>query len=368
MDVLTPDTPAQLAEALAQCAAEQKSFEIAGHRTKTRLGGPIRGERRISTERLTRVVEYDSADLTISVEAGLAYADLVRIVAEKNQMVALDPPFGARATVGGVIASNGSGPRRRWHGTARDVVIGMQVAGVDGKLIQSGGMVVKNVAGLDMGKLHIGALGTLGAIAVVNFKLLPLPVATRTFVLERETAGDIVAARDKLLESILQPLAMDVLNPAAASRVGLKGFCLLVEAGGNAALLERYQRELAGYRVIDDVIWRQVAGFTEKFLEEHARGCVVRISTQLRELSTVLDKFHGPLVARAGNGVCYAYCEQPPQFMPPFKCVIEYSPEPREEGLALWPSPGKDLEVMRRVKHLLDPANLSNPGRYYGCL
>src|SRR5256886_13255208 len=98
-------------------------------------------------------------------------------------MVPLDPPFSQGATVGGVIASNTSGPRRRLYGTARDLVIGMTFATLEGKLVQSGGMVVKNVAGLDMGKLMIGSFGTLAAIAVVNFKLLPMPAANATFVI-----------------------------------------------------------------------------------------------------------------------------------------------------------------------------------------
>ena len=92
-------------------------------------------------------------------------------------MVPLDPPFAEAATVGGVVAANSSGPRRRLYGTARDLVIGMQFATLEGKLVQSGGMVVKNVAGLDMAKLMIGSFGTLAAIAVVNFKLLPMPEA-----------------------------------------------------------------------------------------------------------------------------------------------------------------------------------------------
>src|SRR5207253_4650689 len=89
--------------------------------------------------------------------------------------------FAEQATVGGVVAANSSGPRRRLYGTARDMVIGMTFATLEGKLVQTGGMVVKNVAGLDMGKLMIGSFGTLAAIAVVNFKVHPIPV-TRTFL------------------------------------------------------------------------------------------------------------------------------------------------------------------------------------------
>src|SRR4029453_5257797 len=93
------------------------------------------------------------------------------------------PPFAEHSTVGGVIATKSSGPRRRLYGTARDLVIGMTFATVEGKLVQSGGMVVKNVAGLDMGKLMIGSFGTLAAIAVVNFKVMPMPELERSFLL-----------------------------------------------------------------------------------------------------------------------------------------------------------------------------------------
>src|SRR5262249_26976209 len=153
-------------------------------------------------------------DLTISVEAGITYCALSRMLAEHRQMIPLDPPFADAATVGGILAANSSGPRRRLYGTARDLVIGMKFATLEGKLVQSGGMVVKNVAGLDMGKLMIGSFGTLAAIAVVNFKLLPMPEMERTFLM---TFGDLaaaLAARDRILASVLQPSALDLLNPA----------------------------------------------------------------------------------------------------------------------------------------------------------
>ena len=100
-------------------------------------------------------------------------------------MIPLDPPFSdraaeraafsERATMGGIVAANTSGPRRRLYGSARDMVIGMTFATLEGKLIRTGGMVVKNVAGLDMGKLMIGSFGTLAAIATLNFRLYPSP-------------------------------------------------------------------------------------------------------------------------------------------------------------------------------------------------
>src|SRR5664280_1127975 len=109
------------------------------------------------------------------------------------------------APVGGVISANCSGPRRRLYGTARDLVIGMQLATLEGKLVQSGGMVVKNVAGLAMAKLMIGSFGTLAAITVVNFKVVPMPETERSFVLPFDSAAGAVAARDRILNSALLP-------------------------------------------------------------------------------------------------------------------------------------------------------------------
>src|ERR1051325_8862308 len=189
--VLTPHTPEALAEALHAAASRKQTISLCGKATKRKMGGPVEpADVSISTRNLTRVLQYEPQDLTISVEAGIPYCSLARMLAENRQMVPLDPPFADNATVGGILAANSSGPRRRLYGTARDLVIGMKFATLEGKLIQSGGMVVKNVAGLDMGKLMIGSFGTLAAIVVANFKLLPMPEVERTFLLAFESAQE----------------------------------------------------------------------------------------------------------------------------------------------------------------------------------
>src|SRR5439155_13686972 len=152
---------------------------------------------------LRRVLQYEPRDLTIGVEAGLGWREFTRLLAENRQMVPLDPPFADDATVGGVIAANSSGPRRRLYGTARDLVIGMRFATLEGKVAETGGMVVKNVAGLDMAKLMIGSFGTLAAIASVNFKLIPLPLEHRTFEMVFGTAAEAIAARVRILKSVV---------------------------------------------------------------------------------------------------------------------------------------------------------------------
>src|SRR6266852_2645848 len=177
------------------------------------MGGPIAPSAvTVVTTGLTRVLSYEPKDLTISVEAGLPWAEFSRLLAENRQMVPLDPPFAGQATVGGVVAANSSGHRRRLYGTARDLVIGMTFATLEGKLVQTGGMVVKNVAGLDMAKVLIGSFGTLAAIVTVNFKLTPMPQGSRTFARRFRRSEEAMAARDAILKSVLQPAALDLLH------------------------------------------------------------------------------------------------------------------------------------------------------------
>src|SRR5207244_971210 len=184
------------------------------------------------------------------------------------QMIPLDPGW-ADSTVGGVINANLSGPRRRLYGTARDMVIGMTFATLEGKLVASGGMVVKNVAGLDMAKLMIGSFGTLAAIAVVNFKVFPVPAASRTFVMEFATRPEAFAERDRLLRGVLQPAAIDLVNWPS-------GFRLLVRAVGNVPVLDRYARELANASAVmgeeECSLWDSVREFTPQFLAQHPQG------------------------------------------------------------------------------------------------
>jgi glycolate oxidase FAD binding subunit len=287
-------------------------------------------------------------------------------------MVPLDPPYFHTSTVGGVVAANLSGPRRRLYGSARDMIIGMKFVTLEGKAVQSGGMVVKNVAGLDMAKLMIGSFGTLAAIAVVNFKLAPLPPATRTFVLRFGSLDEAMEARDAVLTGVLQPAALDLLNPVASQRVRLEAaYTLLLQASGSPAVLDRYARELPAAEAVEGdperTLWTRVREFTPSFLAEHPEGAVVRHSTSLAGVRAAIGSQAGPAVARAGTGVVYAYVPEAKKLkLDGGKAAIEFAPEAAKPGLDLWPSPGSDFEMMRRIKQLFDPDGLLNRGRLYG--
>ncbi len=366
---------------LARFAGHERTIVLEGAGTKRSMGGPVEfADEVVSTAGLTRVLQYEPHDLTISVEAGLPWAALTALLAKNRQMVPLDPPFASGATVGGVVASNSSGARRRLFGTARDLVIGMKFATLEGKLVQSGGMVVKNVAGLDMGKLMIGSFGTLAAIAVVNFKLLPAPDLERSFLLPFDSVPKAIAARNHILQGALQPAALDLLNPAAGRTLGKEGWLLAIRAGGNAAAMDRYEREFAALAdglafegVKEQTLWGHIADLTPWFLRAYPDGAVVRVSCTLKGLEETMASFEGPAVGRAGSGVCYGYFQRADQAAawlagPPARkaaAVVEFSPDPWKRAAELWPAPGGDLELMRRVKNLFDPANLLNRGRLY---
>jgi glycolate oxidase FAD binding subunit len=241
-------------------------------------------------------------------------------------------------------------------------------------------MVVKNVAGLDMAKLMIGSFGTLAAIGVVNFKLAPSPEVERSFLLPFPSAAAAIEARNKLLNGPLQPAALDMLNPAAGAAMGNRTWLLAVRAGGNASAVERYEQELGA--LADGVaydgeqhqsLWHYLQELTPAFLSQFQNGAVVRVSCTLKELQAVIDSFPGPAVARAGSGVCYGYFERTEAaagwlssaVRVGWKAVLEFSPEEWKQDVELWPAPGGDIEIMRRLKKLFDAENLLNRGRLY---
>jgi glycolate oxidase FAD binding subunit len=336
--MLRPENPEQLAVLLRESASAHRTIRLGGNFSKDRLGGPPDpADVVIWTSSMNRLLQYEPRDLTVSVQAGMPFARLVTILRERNQMLPLDPPWLRESTVGGVLAANLSGPRRRLYGTARDMVIGMTFATLEGKLINSGGMVVKNVAGLDMAKLMIGSFGTLAAIATVNFKVFPEPAASRTFVIEFSTAAEAFAERDRIMNSVLQPSAIDIVNWP-------RGFRLLIRAAGNKLVLDRYARELPRAEVMGDDAWDAICEFSNRYLAENPCARIVPLSMPLSNMRAAAETLDVPFVARAGSGVIYAH-------------YLKDAPETPLTG---------DFATMTKVKEMFDPERLLNRGRLYG--
>ncbi|MDQ2712183.1 MAG: FAD-binding oxidoreductase [Acidobacteriota bacterium] len=383
MLLVTPGSSEDLAGLLKQAAAASRSLTVIGNNSKHLMAGPAgQADVVVSTSRLNRVLQYEPNDLTISVEAGMRWADLAELLARKRQMIALDPPFWQQATVGGVVASNSSGPLRRGFGTARDLVIGMQFATLDGKLVPVGGMVVKNVAGLDIGKLMIGSFGTLAVMTSINFRLHAMPEATNSFLFSFPDLDATLKQRNDILASPLRPLSLDLLTPPAAARIGQRGFLLAVRAGGSSGVLERYARDLSGSLRLagsdDESLWAQIREFSADFLGRQPSGVILRIATPLSDIGKLLRLVSGACVCRAASGVTYIYLSSWQGAAPLWQnaaqhgwtAVVEYAPTEIRATHDLWltntNSADSTFDMMKRVKHMFDPENLLNRSRLYG--
>jgi glycolate oxidase FAD binding subunit len=388
-DILYPSGSDDLKNILRGAAATQRSVELFGANSKHLMAGPVPPvSLRISTVNMKRILQYEPRDLTISVEAGLPYASLSRELARNGQMIPLAGAYSGESTIGGVVAANISESRRCGYGTARDLVIGMEFATLEGKLVRSGGMVVKNVAGLDMGKLMIGSFGTLAAIATLNFKLLPLPTASRTLLFQFEDLKAALAVYSAVRKAGLSPIAIDILNPILSTQFSLKGFGLAMQFGGNQAVIERSTSEATGFCADSGVVralshdeeqrfWTGVAAVTPRHLEKFREGAVARISTPISECGEALFTVEGAGHAMVATGSVRAWFSRPDaasrwlntSVKRGWKGVIEFAGDAVDRGsLVLWPGPGSDFEIMKGVKKMFDPEGLLNRGRLFNLI
>jgi len=209
--VITPATAEDVAAALRDASERRHSLVIRGAGTKSDWGRPVgRVDAVLDMGRLNRILEHQHGDMTATVEAGATLRDVNRALAQHGQWLPLDPPFADRATMGGILATNDSGPLRHRYGTPRDLVIGIRLATTDGVLAKAGGRVVKNVAGYDLSKLVTGSFGCLAAIVSATFKLAPLPRASKTLRVEAPDAAALGQMVRTVMASQLEPIAFEI--------------------------------------------------------------------------------------------------------------------------------------------------------------
>ncbi|MFI6734519.1 FAD-binding oxidoreductase [Nonomuraea sp. NPDC050451] len=209
--VALPETVEEISAVLRACAEKDLAAVPAGGGTKLHWGAPPeRCDVLIDMCCMNSLVEHAAGDLVVRAQAGLTMDALAAALAEQGQELALDPPFREHTTVGGTLATATAGPRAFRYGTARDLLIGITVVLPDGTIAKSGGRVVKNVAGYDLGKLFTGSQGTLGVIAEATFRLHPLPAERRWLVAVTEPADDVLL---RLAASQAEPSAVEIDCP-----------------------------------------------------------------------------------------------------------------------------------------------------------
>ena len=286
----------------AELATASGSVRLSGAGTKLRWAADASPANELSTAGLDRIVEHNAGDLTAVLEAGVPLSTAQETFHEADQMLALDPPDAGGATIGGIVATNDSGPLRARYGGARDLVVGMRVALADGTVAKSGGKVIKNVAGYDLAKLFTGSYGTLGAILEVSVRLHPLPPATASAVGHTRSPHLLAGGAAALSHSRLEQMGLDVRWAAGAGMVLARfggvaaraqaesGEGLLREAGLEAELVED-----------DGSLWED-----QRAAQRSAAGLVVRVSgvqTDLEGLAGIAERHGATLVGRAGLGL-----------------------------------------------------------------
>ncbi len=405
--VVFPGSVEQAAQVVALASQHGLTLLARGGGSRIDLGGiPEQFDVLLDITGLTRLLEHEAPDLTCHVEAGLTLAALQVQLATKGQWLALDPPNAEQSTLGGILASNASGPKRLRYGTARDLVIGLRVVQADGEVARSGGRVVKNVAGYDLNKLYIGSLGTLGIIVEANFKLQPLPVGERTLLLTFPNAADAMQTVIAMLGSLLTPSAIELIDSRAASDMtdffGLNlptsGYTVAVDFEGSPAAIDRQVDEARSLArkssalLVDDLAGKVQAQFWDA-VREHTQGSVTckaavlvsQIASYLQTIEQVCQQYEleAAVVAHAGNGILFIELrpgDATPRLVEAIKelrlhaqeargsMVVERCPIDLKRRISVWGEPSSDFYLMQRLKQQFDPKGTFVKGRFVGGL
>jgi len=388
-----------------------------GSGTKMDLGGiPRRADVVASLLNLNRIVEYEPADLVVTAEAGLRLAELQKTLTKNGQRLPLDPPYSDKTTIGGTVSSNSSGPMRYRFGSCRDLLLGVRVMSSSGAVMSSGGKVVKNVAGYDLRKMYIGALGSLGIITELTFKLSPLPETEKTFIASFKDIKSLADLAGRVLGSHLLPYAIEALNSGAA-RVAAEdagvqlGEAPYIVAVGFGDVEESARKQLSAIEelarssgasdsiVLDGVrqesVWNSVRNLADLMNRREPRPVACKASVPISRALEACDAFERLAARRGyvcvasshvGNGLVHSYLstervtqaagiEDLARVITEARdltsqmggtLVVERCPHEVKELIDVWGPTRTDLQLMRAIKSQFDPRGTLSPGRFVG--
>jgi glycolate oxidase FAD binding subunit len=386
--------PASTAEAAALLTVAAKlglTVVARGSGSRQHWGSPpTRCDLVVDTRRLDRVIEHAAGDLVVQVQAGVALDELAAVLATAGQQLALDPTASAASgagTVGGVLATNSAGPLRYRFGAPRDLLIGITVVRPDGVVARSGGKVVKNVAGYDLGKLFAGSYGTLGLITEATFRLHPLPDVSAWLTLDLPDPASAAEVVHVICNSPLWPSAVDLSWPSAdaplAVSVLLQGDAESVETrvARMRALLRREtarspadghdQPEADATRVrvafwvgqLDKVLTTMRTAAVANGVDPAIRGSAgagvldvgLGAGSDAASVARFVAELRAGLAALSAGGVVPGVAS----------AVVTWAPPEVREAVDVW-GPVPSLRVMRAVKDQFDPEHRMAPGRFAG--
>jgi glycolate oxidase subunit GlcD len=407
---VTPGSIIEVCEVMKLASRERWAVVPAGAITWLDAGQTLeRANIVVSTRRLNRIIDHEPADLVAIAEAGVTLKDFNEALAQKGQWLPLDPPESVdktNATIGGIVATGLGGAQQFGYGAPRRHVIGMKVVLADGSLIKVGGRVVKNVAGYDLCKLFTGSYGTLGVIVEINFKLRPLPFATRT-IMAWGSREELLAGARRVIAARLFPVAVELLSPQLSYEAewseGKDHFLLIRFAGSLSAVNEqtRLTAELVKdkdggkppvFKPPDTIFWKTLAELPARF----SRDLVWRVGLRPQDVGSFLETLdQAPPPKRpsetmwqagAGDGRIRVVerwetadndAEESEEGavgrMEELRAVagslggsliIEHAPAEIKARANAWGGFGSSSGLMQRVKQQLDPDGIFSPGRF----
>lgn len=387
----------ELSEILKLANNEQWRVIPAGAGTWLTVGNrPVQFHLVVSTAKMNRVLEYEPADLTATLQAGCSLADFNQQAAQHRQFIPLDPFGESKSTIGGIIASASSGPLRCAYGTPRDWLVGITVVHPNGGLSKAGGKVVKNVAGYDLCKLYTGSFGSLAMIAEMSFKLRALPPTEKTLVFYSADAESLCSLALKLSDSDVQPSAMELISPTEELGLPLEAnrFALALRFLNEAETIESQINEASviGHEFnrtvlsVNDaeVFWR---AYHETETDDRW-AFNLRLSALPADLNAVLGDVRQLLPsaswrAHAGNGTLRVLAKEDlfadlqtkrrPKFISELRqltqsrggqLVVLEAPQTIKDQLDTWGDVGATARLMRELKNRFDPDSQLSPGRF----
>ena len=405
---IRPASPDEVAMVMAWAHRAGVAVFPSSGRTAIQLGNaPARPGIALDLTKLNRLVDFQPADLTVSVEAGMTINDLDSALEQDGKHVPIAAPLSHRATVGGTLATGISGPLRSAYGLPRDWLIGISVVGADGTSTKAGGRVVKNVTGYDLNRLYTGSLGTLAVITAATFKLAPAPTDWAVIVAAFDGIGAAADAAQDLQGQFYAPLGLHVMTGGAAQRIApsMGGEAIVVAiSGGRPTSMKRRVEDTVG-------LWGPVANDID-VARNDAAGSLMRAVTDLpadaEAPPTVCVRINAPPSAQ--RAVLAFAASSVGELPPPSviadvgfgggrllwwddlakvdpedlaaglrrvqskaadlggEAIIERCPDDAKAQIDVWGGHPSGMQIMRRLKRQFDPQNILNPGRFVGGL
>ncbi len=415
--IVSPETIDEVSKVVA-CANQQHLAIIPrGNGTKIGMGGiPKKIDVILSTSRMNRITDSDCENLTLSAESGITLSQVQKSLAKigKGYFLPLDPPFTDKATLGGIVATNSSGPRRLLYGTARDLIIGTKTVFPNGDIVVSGGKTVKNVSGYDMCKLLIGSYGTLGLLCEMTFKLLPLPEKETTLLLSFARIEEADGFVRELRGSQLIPSSIEILNATAVRKIKYPvslppngNYVVAIGVEGVVESIDRQVSEMSEmgkkYGVLEAVtldsekhqaFWVAIRDFSYGLTQEYPNAISLKSNFLISKSGEMMGDYEETakrygidcaLICHCGSGILYSYVLAGKNLRSKVESfvelvgkltseavknggnlVVESSPVLIKKQVDVWGASRSDYPVMRRLKEQIDPASILNRGRFVG--